>query len=361
MSINPGGPADLGGIVDKKAYEIMMKGYGRQPMSKKECSFLLGFPDHSSEAYLVRMLANDLVRKASGNMGIIAAQFGVMVGPCPGRCNFCNFNADYTKANKFEMTDDELRERLIGLAEFNDVCTVLLMSMHKYDLDRLLEMVRLTRRTISEGVRISVNIGDTNYDSCVELKQAGVDVGYHVCRLREGTDTSLRPQDRLQTIRNMQNAGIAVSTCCEPIGPEHSVEEIVDNFFLGVEMGCVSLAVMKRVAVPGTPLARHGIITDARLAQMAAVFSLATASSRKLPSVNVHESSVLGFLSGANLLTAEYGGNPRDVLAKTEAGRGMSTAACRRMLFEAGFDKLLRGDGKTVRLDMDYLRATGSI
>ena len=65
----------------------------------------------------------------------------------------------------------------------------------------------------------------------------GVEGIYHVCRLREGTDTELRPEDRIATMRHAKEAGLKVFTCCEPIGPEHTVDELVDSVFLAIDLG----------------------------------------------------------------------------------------------------------------------------
>jgi biotin synthase len=132
--------------------------------------------------------------------------------------------------------------------------------------------------------------------------------------------------------------------CCEPIGPEHSTEELVDQMFLGIEMGCFQHAAMRRVNVANTPLCQKGIISDRRLAQIVAVVTLASLGCAETTNIAVHEPNLLGLVSGANAIYAETGANPRDENSDTARGRGLDVDDCRVMLAESGFQYLLLGD-----------------
>jgi len=148
-----------------------------------------------------------------------------------------------------------------------------------------------------------------------------------------------------------REAGLELHTCCEPIGPEHSAQEIVDQIFLGIELGCSRHAAMRRVAVPGTPLADRGQISQRRLAQAVAVVCLANIENRDLCDIGVHEPNVLGLCSGANSVCAESGANPRDTELQTEQNRGITVWDCCSILREAGYTHLRLGDGHTESLD----------
>jgi biotin synthase len=173
--------------------------------------------------------------------------------------------------------------------------------------------------------------------------------------LREGTDTDLDPEARKKTFRVIKDAGLDFYYCCEPIGPEHSAEELVEQTFLGMEYGCFQHAAMRRVYVPGVPLSRNGQITERRLAQVVAVVTLAALACPETTNIAVHEPNLLGLAAGANAVYAETGANPRDSEADTEKNRGLDMAGCRKMLYEAGFAALQRGDGASVPLNLDYL------
>ena len=354
MSVRLGIPMSWNSM-DKKAKDLIEKGWKREPLTREECLYLLGFGDVSPEIGYARMAANDMVRKSTGNTGVISSQIGLMIKPCPADCKFCNFGASHTAVEDFVMSDEELIRRVKDIFGQGDVRTLLLMTMHTFDVDTLKEKIKIARRNMPEGAVLSMNVGDMDYDTCMELKKAGAERTYHVCRIREGIDTKIPAEQRIQTIKNMIDAGFPVSTCTEPIGPEHSLEEVVNNFFLGMDLGCASFGVMKRVAVPGTPLSIHGQISEARLTKFSAVFSLASAFRNKIPAVNAHEPCQIGFFSGSNLLTAEFGGNPRDRDKNTEASRGMSVRDCRKMLHEAGFENLYGPGQKLIPLNKEHL------
>ncbi|AMP21347.1 hypothetical protein AZF37_09475 [endosymbiont 'TC1' of Trimyema compressum] len=67
--------------------------------------------------------------------------------------------------------------------------------------------------------------------------------------MREGVDTGLSKGDRIVTLKNIVASGLDLYTCCEPLGPEHTNEEIVENMFIGIDLGCFQHAAMRRVAV----------------------------------------------------------------------------------------------------------------
>ena len=119
------------------------------------------------------------------------------------------------------------------------------MTMHTFEFENLLAVIDEARRCIPPQTQIVVNIGDFSLDQARPLKSAGVHGAYHVCRLREGTDTSLSPTQRRETFRVIRDAGLDFYYCCEPIGPEHTPEELVEQMFLGIEYGCFQHAAMR--------------------------------------------------------------------------------------------------------------------
>ena len=178
---------------------------------------------------------------------------------------------------------------------------------------------------------------------------------YHVCRIGEGKVTALEPGARIKTMHNALDAGLQIFTCLEPVGPEHTIEEIVDNMYIGIDLGCTQHSVMRRVSVPGTPLAGYGQISNLRLGQLTAVVALATFSMPSMRYMGIHEPTEIGYVSGANVVTAETGVNPRDSVAETSHGRGMDMAACRKMLFDCGFSHIRRGNEESIPLDLEYV------
>jgi biotin synthase len=154
----------------------------------------------------------------------------------------------------------------------------------------------------------------------------------------EGKDTRIDPETRLNTIRAAREAGLLIGTCVEPIGPEHSIEEIAEKILIGRGANPCYSGAMRRISIPGSPLDRHGMISEYRLAFLVAVVRLAM--EREVIGNCTHEPNLLGATTGANLFWAEAGTNPRDTEAETSKGRGWDVQACRELFRRADFDML---------------------
>ena len=326
-----------------------------QPPTKEDCVYLLDLPEHSLEAAVLTAVADSLSRKRFGNQAMLLGQIGIDTAPCPGNCQFCVFGKDHTNFQTSRLSLEEIRRRAHAFADEGDLYALFLMTMHEFDLDRLVEIVASVRKDLPAHTQIVVNVGDFDLAQARRMRAAGVNGAYHVCRLREGQDTALDPEVRKRTFRVIKDAGLDFYYCCEPIGPEHRSEELVEQIFLGIEYGCFQHAAMRRVLVPGVPLSRNGQITERRLAQVVAVVALATLGCPETKNIAVHEPNLLGLAAGANVVYAESGANPRDTDADTEKNRGLDMPACRKMLYEAGFTALQRGDGTSLPLDLAYL------
>ncbi len=328
---------------------------GRAP-SKEERVQLLQVPEDSLDASTIKAVADIVARRRFRNTGILLGQIGVETAPCPGNCLFCVFGKEHTTLPPRRMSLDEIRQRAHGFAERGDLYALFLMTMHEFDLDWLVEVVRAVRQDAPSHTQNVVNIGDFDLCAAKRLKDAGVNGAYHVCRLGEGMDTSVSLDARKATFKVIKDVGMDFYYCCEPVGPEHRAEELVEQMFMGIDYECFQHAAMRRVYIPGAPLAHHGQITERRLAQVVSVVTLATLGCSETQSIAVHEPNPLGLSAGANTAYAETGANPRDVESDTAGSRGLDMAACRKMLYEAGFQSLRRGDGMTIDLDRDYLQ-----
>lgn len=338
---------------NRRLISILEKGLAGERIDRREALFLLGFHEASLEAGLVRTVAQAASRRRFHNEALLMGQIGVSTAPCPGNCRFCAFGKHHTRFPETRLTPEEVAAGARSFAAGGDLHALFLMTMHDFNFEDLLETIAAARRAVPAHTRIVVNIGDFDASQAGELKAAGVSGAYHVRRLREGTDTDLDPEARLSTFRVIREAGLDFYCCCEPIGPEHTGEELVEQMFLAVDFGCFQHAAMRRVYLPGSPLADRGQITELRLAQIVAVIALAALGRTGTQSIAVHEPNLIGLVSGANAVYAETGANPRDMAADTSGHRGRDMAACRTMLYEAGFTALRRGDGTMVPLTLE--------
>lgn len=309
-------------------------------LKKDEILHLLGIDLFSIEAGFIMAAANILNRKASQGKAEVHAQIGLNLSPCPNNCAFCAFSAENGLFKEKKETAPEEVLCLALKAEAEGANALFLMSTGDYPLSQFLEISGEVRRRLNPGTVMIANIGDFKSEEGKRLKEAGFAGIYHAVRMGEGRDTSIDPKTRLQTVQAAGEAGLLVGTCVEPIGPEHSLEEIAEKIVLGREIKPCYSGAMRRINVPGSRLERFGMISEYRLAYLVAVVRLAMG-----PEVRgncTHEPNVLGATAGANLFWAEAGSNPRDTEAETSKGRGIGVTTCAEMFRQADFE-LLQG------------------
>lgn len=327
--------------------DVIKRAYAGKEISKEECIELLGLDDSSKEAFSIRAAATNIVRARNGNAGYIFAQIGLSCSPCSGNCSFCSFAKDHTQFKRIDLDDETIIQKVNELNYDQDLYGLYLMMMHEYDLERFIECIRLVKRNLKGPTKVFSNVGDSPFEAFVRMKEAGLDGVYHCWRLGEGKDTKLSPEVRKQTMINAKRAGLEVLDALEPIGIEHTAEEMAEHLFFSKEMGVLQSGAMKRTNVPGTPFEGMGELTQFSLSKIEAVAVLTFASMDRMPIMGIHEPHLIGFLSGANMISAETGVNPRDTAEDTKYGRGWDIPRCKDLLKEAGFSKLMLGDGST--------------
>lgn len=304
-------------------------------LTKQELIDLLDLRPDSPEAYLVMAEARRISKELTGNQAEVHAQLALNLAPCPADCRFCSFarvNGVFKEETRLSADQAVAYARQF---EADGANAVFVMTTAKYPFDLFLDMSREIRKNLREESLLIANVGDQTYENAKQMKDAGIAGVYHALRLREGIDSKLSPQKRRESIRNFQEAGLVVGTCVEPVGPEHTSEELADLICYTASINPAYSGAARRIPIPGTEMARLGSITELRMAQIVAVTRLGMP--RTVPGNCTHEPCTLGGLAGANLFWAEVGANPRDVKEKTEEGRGETVASCRRIFSECGW------------------------
>ncbi len=324
--------------MDPKIESILDKALAGEEISRTEAVELLKVDENSLEMYVLMSVANTLSRRKFGNSGEVFAQVGINLWPCPKSCAFCSFAGKWNMIKApLEFSVEEVANRAKAFADAG-ANAIFLMTSADYPFDRFLEIARAVRAVLAPDIPMVANIGDFGREQAEKLVEAGFQGVYHVLRLREGKDTEIDPQERIKTIEAARDAGLDLSFCVEPIGPEHSLEELVDRMFKGKEFGAVNHACMWRVPVSAGPLAGYEKITEVKLAKVVAVTRIVVGDAIK--AMGVHEPGVLALRAGANQIYAETGPNPRDTIEDTSKGRGFSVEACQNLLREAGYTPL---------------------
>lgn len=313
---------------------ILAKAEAGTLLDKEDAVALLQTENTSSSFYQLLAAANGRSRRVFGNRGYIFAQIGLNAYPCSGNCSFCSLaEKHFVVGENYEKSCDEVVAQVQEM-ETGSIDALFLMTTADYPQERFLEIGKAVRQVLDRRVHLVANIGDFDGTRAHQLKEAGFDGAYHIVRLREGTDTRIPRETRIATLDAIQEAGLELYYCVEPIGPEHTYEELADEMLRARDYKVNMMAVMGRVGVPGTRFADSGEITELELTKIAAVAGLVTAPGK---SMNVHEPKKMALLAGVNQLYAEVGINPRDTSEKTEDNRGMGIRETVKYLEEAEY------------------------
>ncbi|MFA5716616.1 MAG: hypothetical protein WC952_02725 [Desulfobulbaceae bacterium] len=318
--------------------EILKKSRNGDVLSRRELILLLDLPPDSPEAYLLKAEANRVSKDVSGGKAEVHAQFAVNLAPCGCDCLFCSFagiNNIFSEAT--ELTAVQAVARALRF-EADGANAVFMMSTARYPFERFLEIAGEVKKNLQPATTLIANVGDQTLKNSIKLKDAGFAGVYHALRLREGVDTGLSAAGRKRSIFNFKEAGLEVGTCVEPVGPEHTSEELAEMIEFTASVNPAYSGAARRISIPGTEIAGRGMISELRMAQIVAVTRLGMP--RTVPGNCTHEPCTLGAIAGANLFWAEAGANPRDIHAKTEEGRGVTVAGCQALFQESNWDVL---------------------
>ncbi len=328
-------PEDQTGFVNRIIGEALN---GNPPSDREVIGRLFEIPTFSVESMLLQAAARQLSEAACNGKAEVHAQTALNIGPCLRDCAFCAFaksNGVFTEEKEFPM------EYLIDTMqqfEADGANALFLMTTGMYPFEKYLEKAAEIHLHLKPETTFIANIGDFDLPQAKDLKDAGVDGVYHAVRLGEGEVTSIPVERRIKTFKAAQDAELSIGTCLEPVGPEHSTGELVEKLLITRDIEPAYSGSARRIPIPGTELAKPGIVSESRMAHILAVVRIVLPLSIK--GNCTHEPNAVGAQAGANLFWAEVGANPRDTEEKTEEGRGMSVPDCRRVFSEAEWDYL---------------------
>jgi biotin synthase len=319
-----------------KIKELLKKSREEGLFTKSELVQMLSYAADSPENYRIMAEANRLSKELTQNQAEVHAQLALNLAPCPSNCGFCSFaevNGIFKKETRLSP------EQAVGYAkqfEAEGANAVYVMSTAHYPFELFIEMSQEIRRHLKADTMMIANVGDQSLEYAAKIKETGYTGVYHALRLREGLDTSLSPIARKNSIKNFQEAGLGVGTCVEPVGPEHTNDELAEAILFTGSFNPSYSGAARRILIPGTQIAYRGMISELRMAQIVAVTRLGVP--RTVVGHCTHEPCSLGAVAGANLFWAEAGANPRDVEEKTEEGRGETVESCNRIFHEVDWE-----------------------
>jgi biotin synthase len=323
--------------------DIVRKSLDGTLLTGEEIASLFDVPLFSEESAMIIAASRKKSETASRGLAEVHAQVGLNIAPCPRNCAFCAFAArNKVFENKVEISVGEAVQKARQF-EADGANAVFVMSTADYPFGKFLDVSWEIRKSLRPETVLVANVGDFSAEQAGELRDAGFSGIYHAVRLGEGRDTTIPVETRLETFRNAREAGLLLGTCVEPVGNEHTVEELVEKTIITRDAGPVYSGSARRIPISNTKMAEYGIVSEAKMAHILAVVRLALGYD--IPGNCTHEPNVIGAAAGANLLWAEAGSNPRDTETETEGKRGMTVKECVRVLEEAEW-KVLQGPSK---------------
>jgi len=314
----------MGWKISPPVAAILDQGAAGEGLDRDQALRLMAFDLDAKETYALMETANRLSRDQFGGKGENHFHIGVNVAPCPLNCRFCSLTQ---QAGIFTESVDFSEEQILAWArhaQAHGADGLNLMTTGTFSFKRLLAIGRLLKTAVD--VPLIANTRDISHKEGEALLAAGFVGAYHAVRLGEGRDTPLDREKRIRTIRVLQDVGLRWMNCVEPVGPEHSPEEIVDLMLLARRHNATYSGIMRRINFPGSPMTPHGMITEREMARMVAVSRLVMGTVPKAHCT--HEPHSASLMAGANLFFPEVGASPRDGKADTGKGRGLSVEQC---------------------------------
>lgn len=327
--------------MDKRIALLIDKALAGGELMEAELRTLFAIDYLSEESFAVQFASRKMSAEASNGLAEVHAQVGINAGPCSGECQFCSFAASNKIFHAMTVTPlENLMQQCVGF-EADGANAIYLMSTAAYRLSDLLQVAREVKAALKPETPLIANFRDFDDDEALALVEAGITGVYHAIRLGEGIVTRFDPQARLKTVQAAHKAGLLIGTCLEPVGPEHSLDELVEKTALTRAIGAVYSGAGRRITIPGSPLGAYGMVNYGRMALIVAAVRLFMGYG--VPGNCTHEPNELGAFAGANLFWAEAGSNPRDTHQETQ--RGWTVQQAREAFMEAGWGVL---DGPSV-------------
>lgn len=298
--------ATVAGLIDRmKEKALRNEGQEREDLLR-----ILSLDPDSEESRYLAKAAKEVAFESTGRKSRIGISIDLDYAPCTMNCRFCSLGERWGIVKDPYVLPIDMVVKMIDRYSGEGYFQFVLRTTEFFDNELLASYARAIRENVRGRYILVANTGEQTLESAKNLKDAGFNAVYHTVRLGEGVDTDFTPEERLESIYNSKKAGLLPSCGLDPIGPEHTNEEIVEKLGIYRErIGAVAVCTMKRVAVKGTPKYGLGEISKERHLQLIAVVRMAMGMRAMVP---MHPLDADGLDWGCNHMSVEIGANPRD-------------------------------------------------
>ena len=268
---------------------------------------LLELDPKSEECEYLGAAARDIAKIRGKNRGGVSTSIGIDLVPCSMSCKFCSLGEKWGLVKESCTLPDERIVKIIR-EKFNDgFKQFILRTTEFYDIDTLCKLGQKVRKEVPGQYVLTANTGELTLEQATELKKSGFNGAYHALRLREGVDTPIDPEVRISTMNAIKGAGLQLGSGVDPIGIEHTNDELADLMMFYRNIAPAGLCTMRRINVDGTPMEGIPEVDDDRMAQLAAIIRLIQGERN----VIVQPPILKAMQYGANAIAIETGANPR--------------------------------------------------
>lgn len=315
--------------------QIKNKALRGKDIDKADLVRLLELTPGSEEAEILGKAASEVAQISSQGKARLWGAIGVDYKACDMNCRFCSLGAKWGIVKEEKEYDIEEIIRQVKFYVKQDFHYILLRTTEFFSVEKLGEYIRQIRNEVPGDFELGCNIGELDEEKTEFLYQCGGRIAYHCLRLREGIDTEFKIEDRVHTLEAIRDSKMKLGFWVEPVGPEHTNEELAEKILQTIEYGTDVCGVMARVPVKGTPFGESGQVSDERLAQITAVLRMAGGT--RVKDICTHPASEIAVRYGANVLTLETGAIPRDAEFSGGSWNGLHVKDARSWLNQNGY------------------------
>lgn len=303
---------------------------------------LLAICPGSEEYRYLCQAAREAAAVITGGEAYLWGAIGVDFAPCPMNCRFCSLGESWgIVRDEVSYSEDEIISQIRQYVNCG-VRFIVLRTTEFYSADTLCTFIRHIRGQVEGAYELVLNIGEFDIPTAQKIYDSGVSGIYHALRLGEGRDTAFDPAERCNTLHSVHSSPLKLIHLIEPLGEEHTGEEIADVFLNSLDHGVSISGAMARIPVQGTPMGDMPQVSSERLAQVVAVTRLC--GGKEVPDICVHPACQEAVEAGANVVVVERGAVPRTGQISEDLWNGFDCAKAKALLESAGYTVVQKRD-----------------